>query len=97
MIKYKENQEYFTINDFGEKNIEWLANLFFKDVIVAENYEFNNDRSMMGVSANIDYIPYIKEKEEVKINLVYYSHWGYKSAYKSLIRKEAILLINNLF
>ena len=45
-----------------------MANLFFKDVVVAEKYEFKDDRSMMGVSANIDYIPFIKEKDEVKIN-----------------------------
>tara|TARA_B100001564_G_C20377594_1_gene550851 strand:+ start:52 stop:498 length:447 start_codon:yes stop_codon:yes gene_type:complete len=68
LIKYKDNQKYFTLREFGEKNIEWLAHLFFKDVIVAENYEFKDDRSMMGVSANIDHIPFIKEKEEVKIN-----------------------------
>ena len=67
-MKYKDSQKYFTLKEFGEKNIEWLANLFFKDVVVAEKYEFKDDRSMMGVSANIDYIPFIKEKDEVKIN-----------------------------
>ena len=61
-----KNQEYFTIKEFGEENTEWLANLFFKDVIIAETYDFKDDRSMMGVSANIDHIPFIKKIDKIK-------------------------------
>ena len=63
-----ENQKFFTIKEFGEENVEWLANLFFKDVIIAEKYNFNDDRSMMGVSANIDHIPFIKKIGKIKAN-----------------------------
>ncbi len=68
LLEFMKNQEYFTIKEFGEENIEWLANLFFKDVIVAEKYEYKDDRSMMGVSANIDDIPFIKKIEKIASN-----------------------------
>ena len=68
--KYQENQETFTIEDFGEENISWLANLFFKDVITAKNYNPEDDRSFMGVSANIEHIPFIKKIDKKKINLL---------------------------
>ena len=63
LLKYKTNQKYFTLKDFGEENKDWLANLFFKDVIYAKNYFFDDDRSMLGVSANIDYIPFITKQK----------------------------------
>ena len=63
LLKYKTNQKYFTLKDFGEENKDWLANLFFKDVIYAKNYFFDDDRSMLGVSANIDYIPFITRQK----------------------------------
>ena len=68
--KYQENQETFTLEDFGEENISWLANLFFKDVITAKNYNPEDDRSFMGVSANIEHIPFIKKIDKKKINLL---------------------------
>ena len=34
--RYQKSKELFTIEDFGEENIEWLANLFFKDVIYSK-------------------------------------------------------------
>ena len=66
LLKYMKNQKYFTIKEFGKDNIEWLANLFFKDVITAENYDFKDYRSMMGVSANIDHIPFIKKIDKIE-------------------------------
>ena len=68
LLEYMKNQKFFTIKEFGEENVEWLANLFFKDVIIAEKYNFNDDRSMMGVSANIDHIPFIKKIGKIKAN-----------------------------
>ena len=64
LFEYKNSKKYFTLKDFGEENKDWLANLFFKDVIYAKNYVFEDDRSMLGVSANIDYIPF-KSKQNI--------------------------------
>ena len=57
--KFSKSQQSFNIDKFGEENIELLANLFFKDVIESENMIINDDRKMMGVSANIEHIPFI--------------------------------------
>ena len=64
LFEYKNSKKYFTLKDFGEENKDWLAHLFFKDVIYAKNYVFEDDRSMLGVSANIDYIPF-KSKQNI--------------------------------
>ena len=68
LMKYMESQKSFSLKEFGEENMEWLANWFFKDVVVADNYDFKDDRSLMGVSANIDQIPFIKEINKSKLN-----------------------------
>ena len=57
----------FTIDDFGNENKEWLANLFFKDVVIAENYNPKDERSFMGVSANIEHIPFTKKISSKKL------------------------------
>jgi len=65
--KYMKSQESFTIDQFGEENTEWLANLYFKDVFIAESYKCDDNRSFMGVSANIDHIPFVKKIEKTKL------------------------------
>ena len=57
LLEYSKSQKWFSIKNFGEKNKQWLANLYFKDVIDAKNFKYEDDRSKMGVSANIEYIP----------------------------------------
>lgn len=65
--KYQSSQEMFTIDDFGYENKEWLANLFFKDVITAQKYNPKDERSFMGVSANIEHIPFTKKISSKKL------------------------------
>ena len=67
--KYQKSKKEFTIEDFGEDNIEWLANLFFKDVVVSKTYNPKDERSFMGVSANIEHIPFTKKIFKEKINI----------------------------
>lgn len=67
--RYQKNRDEFTIDDFGEENIEWLANLFFKDVVETKNYNPKDERSFMGVSANIEHIPFTKKIFKDKISV----------------------------
>ena len=67
LFEHKTNQNYFTLKEFGEQNRDWLANLYFKDVIYAKKYNFDDDRSMLGVSANIEHIPFLKKEKIVNI------------------------------
>ena len=67
--RYQKSKELFTIEDFGEENIEWLANLFFKDVIYSKDYNPKDERSFMGVSANIEHIPFTKKIFKEKIGI----------------------------
>ena len=67
--KYKESQKFFTIDEFGQENKEWLANLFFKDVVIAQTYKIDDDKGFMGVSANIEHIPFTKKLSKEKIRI----------------------------
>jgi len=67
LLEYSKSQKWFNIKNFGKKNKQWLANLYFKDVIDAKNFKYEDDRSKMGVSANIEYIPSSKSIENNSI------------------------------
>ena len=59
LLKYHQTKEHFTIKEFGEKNRNWLINLFFKDVLETSDYKTNDvEKKFAGVSANIEDIPF---------------------------------------
>ena len=57
LIKYKENGKTFTVKEFGEENMDLLANLYFKDVVVDESQKDVGERGLKGLSINLDALP----------------------------------------
>ena len=57
LIKYKENQKSFTFKEFGEGNIDLLANLYYKDVVINKKDKDIGERGLKGLSLNLDALP----------------------------------------
>jgi radical SAM protein with 4Fe4S-binding SPASM domain len=57
LIEYKETEKTFTLAEFGEQNMDLLANLYYKDVIVDEAQKDVGERGLKGLSINLDALP----------------------------------------
>ena len=57
----KNNAKSFDIRDFNNLNLknkkEWMANLYFKDIIETENKEIDINKSITGLSLDLMYMP----------------------------------------
>ena len=57
ILKYFENGQKFTLNDFPNKDNFWFLNLYLKGVFVSDEINHNADVYMQGVSANVEHLP----------------------------------------
>ena len=57
LIDFKSSGKQFTIEDFPNKNIDWVEHLFLKGVIFSNSLEDNPEKFTFGVSANIEDLP----------------------------------------
>lgn len=53
MLKQRDGTS-FTLEEFGIGDEDLLANLYFKDAIESDDYEYANNRALQGVSFNFD-------------------------------------------
>jgi len=52
LIRYRDSEEAFDLNDFGKENRELLAQLFFKDVLESE-IKYEDVREFSGLGADV--------------------------------------------
>jgi len=57
ILKYYENGQKFTLNDFPNKDNFWFLNLYLKGIFVSDEINHNADVYMQGVSANVEHLP----------------------------------------
>lgn len=57
LIKYQKSGKSFKYEDFGKEQLDLLANLLFKDFLESDDIDKLDDRSLRGLSINLDALP----------------------------------------
>ena len=57
LMEFKSSGKKFTIEDFPDKNIDWVEHLFLKGVIFSDSIKDDPEKFTFGVSANIEDLP----------------------------------------